>query len=88
MQLDTGRLDTPPLLVAMFERAPHGIALADLSGRYVRANPAFLRLLGYSEHELLQLCRQGLPRHKVPAAINFVPALAVAATGKIVRHHA
>src|SRR5712671_763020 len=38
----------------MFERAPHGIAMTDLSGRYVRANPAFLRLLGYSERELLQ----------------------------------
>jgi two-component system sensor histidine kinase UhpB len=54
VQLDTGRLETPPLLVAVFERAPHGIALTDLSGRYVRANPAFLRLLGYSEPELLQ----------------------------------
>ena len=37
----------------MFERAPLGIAIADLSGRYVRANPAFLRLLGYTEEELL-----------------------------------
>ena len=40
------------------------------------------------EHEILQLCRQSLPRHKVPAAISFVPALAVAATGKLVRGHA
>jgi two-component system sensor histidine kinase UhpB len=38
----------------MLEHAPHGIALADLSGRYVAANPAFLRLLGYSEQELRQ----------------------------------
>jgi acyl-coenzyme A synthetase/AMP-(fatty) acid ligase len=40
------------------------------------------------EHEILQLCRESLPRHKVPAAISFVPALAVAATGKLVRGHA
>jgi acyl-coenzyme A synthetase/AMP-(fatty) acid ligase len=26
-----------------------------------------------------------LPRHKVPAAISFVPALNVAATGKLLR---
>ena len=30
-------------------------------------------------------CRDGLTQHKVPAAIRFVPALAVAATGKLAR---
>ena len=35
--------------------------------------------------DILQLCRETLPRHKVPAAISFVPALKVAATGKLVR---
>jgi acyl-CoA synthetase (AMP-forming)/AMP-acid ligase II len=35
--------------------------------------------------DILRLCRGALPRHKVPAAISFVPALAVAATGKLVR---
>jgi acyl-coenzyme A synthetase/AMP-(fatty) acid ligase len=35
--------------------------------------------------EILQFCRGELPRHKVPAAINFVPALAVAESGKLVR---
>jgi PAS domain S-box-containing protein len=54
VQIDTRRLEAPSLLAAMFERAPHGIAMTDLSGRYVRANPAYLRLLGYSERELLQ----------------------------------
>jgi PAS domain S-box-containing protein len=53
VQPDALRLDAP-LLAAMFERAPQGIAMTDLSGRYVRANPAFLCLLGYSESELLQ----------------------------------
>lgn len=40
------------------------------------------------QHEILQLCRNTLPRHKVPAAINIVSALAVDATGKLARHHA
>jgi acyl-coenzyme A synthetase/AMP-(fatty) acid ligase len=40
------------------------------------------------EHAILEYCRAALPRHKVPAAINFVPSLAVAATGKIVRRNA
>jgi acyl-coenzyme A synthetase/AMP-(fatty) acid ligase len=35
--------------------------------------------------DILELCRETLPRHKVPAAISFVAALKVAATGKLVR---
>ncbi len=35
--------------------------------------------------DILRFCRGALPRHKVPAAISFVPALAVAATGKLAR---
>ncbi len=38
--------------------------------------------------EILQLCRADLAKHKVPAAIRFVPALAVAASGKLARQHA
>jgi acyl-coenzyme A synthetase/AMP-(fatty) acid ligase len=38
--------------------------------------------------EILKLCRGELARHKVPAAISFVPALAVAATGKLARQYA
>jgi acyl-coenzyme A synthetase/AMP-(fatty) acid ligase len=36
--------------------------------------------------EILQLCRDDLPKHKVPAAIRIVPVLAVAASGKLARH--
>jgi len=43
---------------------------------------------GKLEDEILQLCRQVLPRHKVPAAIHFVHSLALAPTGKMVRCHA
>ena len=37
--------------------------------------------------DILQLCRDALPRHKVPAAISIVPALDVAPTGKLARRH-
>lgn len=37
------------------------------------------------QSEILQFCRGELARHKVPVAINFVPALAVAQSGKLVR---
>ncbi len=39
------------------------------------------------EDEILRMCRADLSRHKVPSAIRFVSALAVAATGKLARHH-
>jgi acyl-CoA synthetase (AMP-forming)/AMP-acid ligase II len=37
------------------------------------------------KHDILDLCRRTLPRHKVPAAISIVPTLDVAATGKLAR---
>jgi acyl-coenzyme A synthetase/AMP-(fatty) acid ligase len=40
------------------------------------------------QHDILLLCRKALPSHKVPAAIEFVPSLAVAETGKVTRQHA
>jgi PAS domain S-box-containing protein len=41
------------LLAATFQGAPSGIAVADAAGRYIGANPSFLRLLGMTEAELL-----------------------------------
>ena len=35
-----------------FARAPVGVALLDLDGRYMRANEAFCGLTGFSEEEL------------------------------------
>jgi acyl-coenzyme A synthetase/AMP-(fatty) acid ligase len=43
---------------------------------------------GEIEQEILGLCRAGLTRHKVPSAIRFVPALAVATSGKLARTRA
>jgi acyl-coenzyme A synthetase/AMP-(fatty) acid ligase len=42
----------------------------------------------HTRQDILQFCREELPSHKVPATINFVPALAIAETGKLIRHHA
>jgi acyl-coenzyme A synthetase/AMP-(fatty) acid ligase len=36
--------------------------------------------------EILQLCRDALAQHKIPAMIIFVPALGVAPAGKLARH--
>jgi acyl-coenzyme A synthetase/AMP-(fatty) acid ligase len=58
------------------------IAIADVvlkSGQLEAAHQAELK------DDILKLCRETLPRHKVPAAISFVPALDVAATGKLSR---
>ena len=40
------------------------------------------------KHELLQLCHDCLPAYKIPAALNFVPTLPVAASGKLARPNA
>ena len=40
------------------------------------------------KREILALCNENLAAHKVPATIRFVPALNVAAAGKLARHHA
>src|SRR5438874_4020878 len=38
----------------LYEHSAIGIALFSIGGRFLRANPALCRLLGYSEEELLQ----------------------------------
>ena len=48
---------------------------------------AAMNELGRVKGDILKLCRDALPRHKVPAAISIVPALDVAATGKLARHY-
>ncbi len=40
------------------------------------------------EREILEICRDVLPEHKVPAVIRFVPTLEVAASGKLIRSYA
>jgi acyl-CoA synthetase (AMP-forming)/AMP-acid ligase II len=38
------------------------------------------------KREILQLCHDSLAPHKIPATIRFVPALEMAAAGKLARH--
>ncbi len=38
------------------------------------------------EREIIDACRRDLAPYKVPAAVRFVPALPMSATGKLVRH--
>jgi acyl-coenzyme A synthetase/AMP-(fatty) acid ligase len=40
------------------------------------------------QHDILKFCREELAVYKVPVGINFVSTLAVAKTGKLIRHHA
>jgi acyl-coenzyme A synthetase/AMP-(fatty) acid ligase len=40
------------------------------------------------QEDILQLCRESLPAHKVPVAINLVPMLAIAGSGKVMRQNA
>lgn len=52
--------ETSRLLFAVFDRAPGGIAIADLDGRFIRANAAFQKLVGLSEKELLSRSMQSV----------------------------
>jgi acyl-coenzyme A synthetase/AMP-(fatty) acid ligase len=39
------------------------------------------------QQTIKQFCRESLAPHKVPTAINFVSALSISETGKLVRRH-
>ena len=43
---------------------------------------------GDVKREILQICHENLAPHKVPATVRFVPALDVAAAGKLARRDA
>jgi acyl-CoA synthetase (AMP-forming)/AMP-acid ligase II len=40
------------------------------------------------QREILEICHENLAVHKIPATIRCVPALEIAAAGKLVRPHA
>lgn len=40
------------LLSAMFEQSPVGMAITDINGRFIRTNPCYQEMVGYSESEL------------------------------------
>lgn len=50
--------------------------------------PSAIHDLHTLQHDILLLCRDALSPHKIPAAINFVPTLAVTESGKMIRRNA
>lgn len=58
-------------LHAIYDSAPDGITLTDMQGRFVRTNPAFQRMTGFSEAELrAETCEslthpEDFPRYRV-----------------------
>src|SRR3974390_949970 len=47
------RMEIPPASIqAMFDRSPVGIAQIGLDGAWLRVNPKYCQMLGYSEAEL------------------------------------
>ncbi len=52
------------------------------------SNSCEQRDLSAIQDDILQLCREGLPAYKVPAAINIVPALELSESGKVLRGYA
>ena len=55
----------------ILENAPIGMALVDATGRLVRVNPAFQKLLGYSAKELEQMAFIDIT-HPEDAAVNLL----------------
>ena len=66
------------LLAAVFDRAPGGIAITDTDGMFVRANPAYQALVGYSEAALIgrSLADLAEPEDYPPAAAQLDSLLA------------
>jgi PAS domain S-box-containing protein len=56
----------------LFENAPVGIALTGSNRRYVAANPAFQRMMGYSEAELRRLTPADITHQEDLAATDAV----------------
>ena len=48
----SGRIGEPDWLKAIFDRAPVGMAVLDAQGRYLHANPCWLKMTGYSLDEI------------------------------------
>ncbi|WP_156114025.1 PAS domain-containing sensor histidine kinase, partial [Myxosarcina sp. GI1] len=59
-KLDRELKENEQQLRLAFDRAVIGKALASIDGRFIKVNPAFCKLLGYNESELLQLSIQDI----------------------------
>jgi PAS domain S-box-containing protein len=54
-RVDEALREREELLEAIFEHAPIGIAITDMDARFLRVNPRYQRMLGYTEEELYRL---------------------------------
>lgn len=54
----------------------------------LRGDSAIDRDFQSIEEDILHMCREILPAHKVPAAINIVPMLSLSESGKVLRRNA
>ncbi|MNH90169.1 Sensory/regulatory protein RpfC [compost metagenome] len=53
-------IDHQALFEHIYTEAPIGIALVSIEGNWIKMNPAFCEILGYSESELMKLSRQDI----------------------------
>lgn len=52
---DASARDSAKLLATAFDRAPIGMSIVDLEGRWLRLNETYARMLGYDHRELLTI---------------------------------
>ena len=73
----TGSVVVADVVPNEVEAGGSGVAAADVTARQATL-----------KREILQLCREVLPEHKVPVLLRFASALAVTPAGKLARSHA
>ena len=78
----------PKVQISLVRTKRNPITGALVVADVVLTTPPASRDVRELQGDILLLCREALSAHKVPAAINFIPALAVAESGKIMRHNA
>jgi acyl-coenzyme A synthetase/AMP-(fatty) acid ligase len=64
------------------------VVVADIVAKSELAGNGSPPAMATLKKEILETCQRSLARHKVPAAIRFVPSLDVASSGKLARLNA
>ena len=78
----------PQVRVSLVRKKKNPITGAVVIAEVALWNPIEPDQIDGLEKEIFDLCRQALPRHKVPASISVLRDLPVAMTGKLVRQRA